>query len=170
MPRAASLALVLAAGAAALPSPAAAQSLFDPAGADGASELSVESHGKTMRAALSTWDWCPEEGDYCQSGVLDYAYDPDPERLPFHPHSLLRLDTGRAARAVVVEFSRPGKDARLRAKRRDESGLHWTVRAPRRAEAEQDLTMVADYRYRKDERWYGGRYWFFLPARMHRHR
>jgi hypothetical protein len=170
MLRAASLALVLAAGGASLAAEAAAQPIFDPSDAKGASELSVESHGKTMRAAVSGWGWCPEQGDACQQGVVDYAYEPDPERLPFHPRSLVRLETGRPARAVVVTFTRAGKDARLRAKRRDDSGLRWIVRAPRRANEEQDLTMVADYRYRKDEKWYGGRYSFFLPARMHRHR
>jgi hypothetical protein len=170
MRRLASLAAVLAAGALLAPAQATAGSLFDPPDAEGASELALHSHGRTMQAGLGSWDWCPEEGDYCQSGVVDYAYDPDPARLPFHRRSLIRLDTGRAARALFVTFSRAGKDQRIRAKRRDDSGLRWAIRAPRRTDAEQEIGIVADYRYRKDGEWYGGRYRFFQAVRMHRHR
>lgn len=65
-----------------------------------------------------------------------------------------------------------GKDHRIRARRRGDGGLSWAIRAPRGADAdaEQEIAIVADYRYRKDGSWYGGRFRFSLPVLLHRHR
>jgi hypothetical protein len=124
-----------------------------------------------MEPALGHWDWCFEgEGGVCQNGTVDYAHNPDPVRLPFHARSPMRFETGRPARALTVTFRRRGADRQIRARRADDSGLRWTIRAPSDAKREQNMGIEADYRYRKDKRWYGGRYWFFQEVRMHRHR
>jgi hypothetical protein len=128
-------------------------------------ELTAASHGDRDWAALESSDWCPEGGDFCRSTILDYAVPERWDRLPIHPGGVMRLRTGKPARAVSVKFE--GK--RCAAKRRDDSGRRWRVRVPQSARGKTFLGIVADYRYRKDGEWWGGKYRFFLPVRQHRH-
>lgn len=136
----------------------------------GRDRLVVQSHGERMRALLQDWEWCPERSTTCASGVADYAYDPNPRRLAFHPGSVIRLRTAAGARRVSVVFSRAAGEVRVRANRRSSESTLWTLRAPADVDPEQDLDLSVDYRYRKNGKVYGGKYNFALPVRQHIHR
>jgi hypothetical protein len=133
-------------------------------------EALVSGHGHRIYAALQHWDWCPEKSEFCASGVRDYAYDPHPSRLPFHRGSLIRIRTGEPAAGVMVTFNRRGPDREIRATHGSENRRRWTLRAPGGVYPKQEIGIVVDYRYVKDKRTYGGRYWFSLAVRKHRHR
>jgi hypothetical protein len=128
-------------------------------------ELTAASHGDRDWAALDSWDWCAEGQDFCMGGQIDYAVPDRWDRLPIHPGGVIRLRTGRPARGVSVSF----EGTRREAKPRDDSGRRWRVRVPQSATGKMFLRIVADYRYRKDGKTWGGRYRFFLPVRQHRH-
>jgi hypothetical protein len=128
-------------------------------------ELTAASHGDRDWAAFESSDWCPEGEDLCRSVIVDYAVPERWDRLPIHPGGVMRLRTGRSARAVSVSFEGP----RRAAKRRGDSGRRWRVRVPQSATGKMFLGIVADYRYRKDGETWGGKYRFFLPVRQHRH-
>ena len=128
-------------------------------------ELTAASHGDRDWAALEHSSWCPEGEDFCMDTWIDYAAPDRWDRLPIHPGGFLRLRTGRSARAVSVSF----EGTRRAAKRRDESGRRWRVRVPQSAKGKMFLGIVADYRYRKDGKTWGGKYDFFLPVRQHPH-
>ena len=123
-----------------------------------------------MHAQLENWDWCPENSEYCEAGVVDYFYVRNPRRLPFHPRTTMRFETGRSARAITVTFERPGDDRRIRATQSDGIGRNWALRAPRAVNRRQEIWIVVDYNYERDGRRYGGSYSFSRPVLMHRHR
>lgn len=129
--------------------------------------LAVRSHGERMGGTLHFYDWCAENSEYCGSGHLDYAYDPNPRRLPFHRRSLMRLRTAAGAKRITVTFGRRGSDKRIAAKR--VGRRRWTLRAPGAVHRKQEISVVVDYRYRKDGETYGGRYYFSLPVEKHAH-
>ena len=126
-------------------------------------ELTAASHGDRDWAALEHFTWCTE--DSCGDAWLDYAAPQHWDRLPIHPGGVIRLRTGEAARGVSVSF----EGTRRTAKRRGDSRRRWRVRVPRSATGKMFLGIVADYRYRKDGKTWGGKYDFFLPVRQHRH-
>jgi hypothetical protein len=128
-------------------------------------ELTAASHGDRDWALLDSYNWCPEGEDFCQGTQIDYAAPDRWDRLPIHPGGVMRLRTGRPARGVSVSF----EGTRRSAKQRGDSGRRWRVRVPQSASGKMFLRIVADYRYRKDGKRWGGKYRFFLPVRQHRH-
>ena len=153
-----------------LPSATATGSPRDPPGSEGATDLVVGSHDRTMAATLHFYDWCPEDSEYCQSGVIDYAYSEHRPRLPYHPGSTLSFKTGRKARALTISFRRRGPDQHLPAVPSGEDGRSWTLTAPFSPYPRQTIGIVADYRYWRAGHRYGGRYHFSLDVKQHRHR
>jgi hypothetical protein len=132
---------------------------------DARGELTAASHGDRDWALLESSDWCQEGEEFCIQRQVDYAVPERWDRLPIHPGGVIRLRTGKSARAVSVSF----EGTRRAAKRRDDSGRRWRVRVPQSATGKMFLRIVADYRYRKDGKRWGGKYRFFLPVRQHRH-
>ena len=128
-------------------------------------ELTATSHGDRDWALLESSEWCAEGENFCVHRTIDYAPPDRWDRLPIHPGGVIRLRTGESARAVSVSF----EGARRIAKRRGDSRRRWRVRVPQSATGKMFLGIVADYRYRKDGKTWGGKYRFFLPVRQHRH-
>lgn len=124
----------------------------------------VESEGRYQYGALQNWDWTapPDAVDGCCgiSGVRDYAYNPDPIRLPTHRGGRIKVRTGRPTASVKVQLGGRGRFAT----QTDRRGRRWAVDLPYRPRRPDVLRLTVEYR---DPDGSLGRFVFLVDVRQH---